>query len=715
MSRQRNRTFGYALALLTLLGAAAAAPVTVHAAEIGRPATAPAGAGGRRVTLPTGERAFLDGGVVRAVEPARATISTDPARVHTMAVGGHFYIVPEEALPFVGRQLDLSLFDVLAPPAALQVRWAPGATAHDIAGLDLDRAAGGRSTGRIGDPAAFGAALAGSAGANGKARAAAGGKTRAGALAGVEKVLAEGAAEPPVEPHFPVATLTVKGLDKLGAPAFAGSVSVTNAEDVQRFSSLQSFVDGQVSFSVPVGHYSLEVSITTYDEDGTYRGDALLIYPELEVTGTETTVTADAARATAAVPVPATPEPSGLEQLQATYSRLSAAGSDSTTAIMMIGGSPALSVTPTAPVSIGDLRWYTYFRLTSPAAAARPYLYDLVFPAEGEVPADFAERVPASGLAALDATYAAEGDTARISTYRTSFQPWEQFPIRFASSAVAPLHRTEYVSALTGVGWVGSAVARPAETNGIAQSPMVEYRPGQRTTDRYFAAPAVPGVDRSTLRDAPCPACRQGDRLLLELQPRTDAGGHAVRLVPSDTAKVNNELRVYADGALVDGPAVPAGTERLRLELDSSASASWSTTADRVRTAWDFPTAPPTGSLPAGRTCAAPCAFLPLVFADYDLPVDATNTVPAGVPAPLTVTLRRQAYDPAAVPARLTLDVSADDGATWQPVTATAAGGGRFTATVTPVAGYLSLRVHADDPAGASFDQTVLRAVRVAG
>ena len=78
--------------------------------------------------------------------------------------------------------------------------------------------------------------------------------------------------------------------------------------------------------------------------------------------------------------------------------------------------------------------------------------------------------MPASGLATLDATYAAEGDTSQISTYRASFQPWEQFPIRFASAAVAPLRRTEYVSALPGVGWVGSAMARPDEFNGIPQN-----------------------------------------------------------------------------------------------------------------------------------------------------------------------------------------------------------------------------------------------------
>ena len=95
--------------------------------------------------------------------------------------------------------------------------------------------------------------------------------------------------------------------------------------------------------------------------------------------------------------------------------------------------------------------------------------------------------------------------------------------------------------------------------------------------------------------------------------------------------------------------------------------------------------------------------------------MDTANAVQAGVPAKLTVLVRHQAYDPAPAADHLTLEVSGDDGATWTPVTTTAAGGGRFTATVTPAAGFLSLRVHATDPASATLDQTVIRAVRVLG
>jgi hypothetical protein len=744
MARVRTTAAIRGLAVLAVVGGLIAVPVTVHAQDDPAPArvtavidqTVPQ----RVVTLPTGQRVVLagaDGHSVRSVLPADANAvpspAAEPTRVSTMAVDGHLYVVPQEALPYIGRQLDLALFDVLAPVDDLRVEWA--SDPHAVPGVVLEPAVNGRSTGRIDDPAAFGAALAKAATSARTAaarQATAGGVQAAalaetGALAGVRAVRPATTSEPTADPQYPLANLTVKGLDTLGAPAFAGSVSITNAEDVQRFSSLQSLVDGEVSFSVPVGHYSLQVSITTYDADNQYVGDALLFFPEISITEARTVVTADAGTAKTAVPVPTTPNPSALEQLQATYSRLSAAGTDSTTAYMLVGRTPTLSVTPTAPVSLGEVRWYTYFRMNSPAGAAEPYLYDLVFPSEDGVPATFPEQVPATGLATLDATYAAEAGETTINTSRASFQDWESFPIRFASAAVAPLRRTEYVTALPDMGWIGTAVARPSESNGMAQSPLTTYRAGQRAADHYLMAPAVPGVDRSTVRPLACPACRQGDQLLLNIQPWTDAGGHAVRMVAGDTAKVNTQSRVYADGALVaegTDPAgsvpIPAGSAQLKLELDTTVSAAWATTATEVHTAWTWPTATPTAALPAGRTCtdaAAPCAFQPLLFAEYAAGPDTTNAVPAGTATELAVVVRHQAYDPAPAADKLTLEVSGDDGVTWTPVTTAAAGAGRFTANVTPAAGsgFLSLRVHATDPAGAALDQTVVRALRVLG
>ncbi|HET9519061.1 MAG TPA: hypothetical protein VFO77_15165, partial [Actinoplanes sp.] len=158
--------------MLLVVGGLATVKITAQAEE---PSAPPAGSAAVRgsqdqapppaaVTLPTGERVRLtsvgEGRSIRLVEPAvrRGVKSTAgshaPSRLRTMDVGDHYYVVPDSALPYLGRQLDLALFDVLAPPAELTVEWAAGATPRAVPGLALRRTADGRSIGRITKPAA---------------------------------------------------------------------------------------------------------------------------------------------------------------------------------------------------------------------------------------------------------------------------------------------------------------------------------------------------------------------------------------------------------------------------------------------------------------------------------------------------------------------------------------------------------------------------------
>jgi hypothetical protein len=63
----------------------------------------------------------------------------------------------------------------------------------------------------------------------------------------------------------------------------------------------------------------------------------------------------------------------------------------------------------------------------------------------------------------------------------------------------------------------------------------------------------------------------------------------------------------------------------------------------------------------------------------------------------------------------VSVEVSTDDGQTWRPVRTHASGGGRWCAEVTnPPSGYVSLRVKAATAAGATVDQTVIRAYGLA-
>jgi hypothetical protein len=224
----------------------------------------------------------------------------------------------------------------------------------------------------------------------------------------------------------------------------------------------------------------------------------------------------------------------------------------------------------------------------------------------------------------------------------------------------------------------------------------------------------------------PCAACRQGDTLGLNVLPWSD-GGHALnQLAPSATLDVSTDTRLYADGTLLQQGSLPAGSVAVphdaatyRLTLDTTKSATWTTTATHTSTAWTWRSAARTGTLPAGRTCpdgTQSCAFEPLLFVGYDLGADLSNALAAGTAVTVGVRVFHETFNTGVAADALTLDVSTDDGATWTPAAVRAQGGGVFAATLVPAsgAGFLSLRVHAGDPLGGTIDQTVIRAVRVA-
>ncbi|MBT8227771.1 MAG: hypothetical protein HKP61_04285 [Dactylosporangium sp.] len=634
-------------------------PTTADPATAGEPPS-DAAQHVREVTLATGERVRVADTGDRSVvsidpqtDPAAAPAAT---RLRVRSAAGHTFVIPDSALPELGRQLELSQLDV--------------------------------SRSGAGEP---------------------------------ETV-------PSADPAYPMATLTVRGLDMDGASASAGSVAVDNVDDLQRFAAMQSFGEsGQVSFSVPIGHYSIAAEVATVGPDGTIASQALLFLPEVEVTAPGTTVEVDARTATAEVPLPTTPRASDFEQFVATYARECANGLVASVSYITLGGRPTLYVTPTSPVTLGTVHWYTYFRMNAPADQAEPYLYDLLFPAEGAVPAEHPTSVEAGSLATVTADYHSDIADHTIRTYRASAAPWEIAPMRFSSAATAPLRRTEYVSALADTRWASAVVWNPEENNGIDFGPWTVFQSGEQRGEQSLSAPLVPGVDMTTTGTTACGSCRQGDDLWLNITPWSAAGRIVGGLSETETLSVSSPTRLYADGTLLaEGTApngtltLPAAEADLRLELETTKSASWTTTSTRSSTVWTWHSQPRTGTLPEGRVCAdhtRDCVFEPLLFLAYDAGVDLANTVAAGSPIDLGISAMHQPFDPSPEAGTLTLAVSGDDGTTWTTTAVVNDGGGHFSATVVPVAGteFLSFRANASDSAGNTIEQTVIRAVKVSG
>lgn len=87
------------------------------------------------------------------------------------------------------------------------------------------------------------------------------------------------------------------------------------------------------------------------------------------------------------------------------------------------------------------------------------------------------------------------------------------------------------------------------------------------------------------------------------------------------------------------------------------------------------------------------------------------NQAPAGTAFAVPVWIEWQRPEPVHI-VRLTISVSYDDGAHWQPVSVTARRGA-WTAHLTHLGvagGYVSLRAHATDSLGNAVEQTVIRA-----
>jgi hypothetical protein len=621
--------------------------------------------GERVVTLVTGERVH--------VTPTTAVLESG-GRAQTLAANGKFYVVPQMALPYIGRQFDVSLFDVLSPVTDVVVTEDDGSsrtvTASSVFGTGLP------------------------------------------ALDGIRSI--RSAKTPVVVPNFPQATLEVDGVNRLGLPA-NGTITVINVDDTERFIALAALGNGEASFSVPEGNYTLVADITTPGSTTTAPEESRVVLTQVSVTGPQTSVTADARTATTLVPAPTTPKASTPNQFATSLHRVSAAGTEATMSEGFIGAFPTLYVTPVKDVTIGALDSYTYFHLVSTQDGGG-YVYDVAFPSDGSIPASYPTRVDPASLARIDTTYASDVDGHRVATYRAPLAGWERMSLAFTTPATAPLRRDEYVSGLTGLGWVSGVVWNAADSNGFASTQPIEYRAGATLADTYLRSPIVPGGPTGTLRPQPCGACRQDTLLALNLAAFTDSGGHAIDgLVPTAELDVSVESHLFRAGvelASVKAPAgtftVPGGQSDYRLTVDTVKAAPWTTTSTRTSTAWTWHSTPSTGPLPALRTCpggSRACGFEPLLFLAYD---------PASTASSVGFRVQAERFAPAPTGTAATLEVSADDGATWTGAPVTADGAGHFTASVTPPAGAtaLSLRVHATGGTSA-VDQTIVRALPV--
>ncbi|HEU4948032.1 MAG TPA: S53 family peptidase [Kribbella sp.] len=686
-------------------------------------------------TLVTGERVAVGSTPDGRPNVTLLSGASGAGSFEVLASAPHLYVLPHYAAGFIGQPLALDLFDVntLTPEGSstttaqpeLAVEYSPGSARQLPPGLT----ASGSGRVKVDDPTAFGKALAKQWTADKRGAASE-------LFAGIARIApaASTVAGPPPGELF---TVTVKGFDRHGRRAGGDLGTVMNADDLTLFLAGQSFFRGEFAVSVPAGHYSISSYISTAYPDG-HIDLTLTAAPEV-VVNRDTTVILDARRGrpvSVSTPLPSTPVHAELN-----YQRNPQTGPTFTASFITFGGLP-LYATPTSPVQAGQLYFYPFFRLTGTDDKLRGYLYDLTSSHAGSIPDDPAWAVGQDELATVDAAYHSPVPGRAELGLRLGLRSWQAVAIGAADTIVAPVERTEYVTAQPDLLWL-EFVAADLQSNRGAPQGLLSYSPGEHTRATWMAQPMASGIQQLTAVGQQCPMCRTGDTLNTILLPFTDNDGH---YMIADSA-TSEDLTLYQGGTQVGHSSsgiasFPLSPEpqTYKLVYDAGQNAPWWPTSTRVHTEWTFPSQQRAADpLPSGWTCTGKggggggrldaadgkgggeegCSFEPLLFTRYSTSAGLDDVVPAGGPATVDVTVSHQLGATGAAITAFAAQVSYDDGQTWQDVPATAQGDGVFRLAYDQPAldrttGYASLRVRATDAGGSSIDQTINRAYPLA-
>ncbi|GGQ13967.1 hypothetical protein GCM10010140_50210 [Streptosporangium pseudovulgare] len=618
----RLATTGLALALAGtgLAGPAAAAPPRDPSAITTNPVnptdpvnptgptTRPGKASTSTVTLLTGDRFRVDvdehGGQqvsrLPGGSPAGGTFSQ-------FTLGGDTYVVPSEAVPYLGKTIDMRLFNIGylvraklddERSATLPVTVRAGrARAEALPATSVTAAAGGAATATVTkkDAAALGRLLAETwRDAKGAA---------VGTLPDVERIelaVPEGAPEPPPSPLAADAPatkaaagglryhmLTVDSIDRDGTPGtMIGAVQ--NVDDGALATFGFAFPgEAKKSFMVPEGTYSIMATVLTAPGTDLTAKTALVIKPEVRVTS-DTSVVLDARDAVPYRPVLATPPQAPLIRSDSlAFLRTSVAGDRTgvSPSGMVAGflwqtisdpvtGSPDLYVTPTKPVKRGRFN-FAGFTMLAENADSGPQMgatYKLVFPYGDVVPATMTQTVKKSELAAMRSTlyntasdHASPGPLNRLSYV---FLPWGWSDAGHGNLP-ATGERVDYVYS-TKPDQVYWQHAMGTDTQERLYGVRRKLRPGQEVREVWNLGPRTPSAGATYVQEARpgmggtpdmevdepllqvCLACRQGSLGTVYLTGFADSEP----LHSAEEQYAASRLTFYRDGK----PAFDLGT-----------------------------------------------------------------------------------------------------------------------------------------------------------
>jgi subtilisin family serine protease len=368
-----------------------------------------------------------------------------------------------------------------------------------------------------------------------------------------------------------------------------------------------------------------------------------------------------------------------------------------------------LCAVPTSRV-VKDYGYVLGYRavLTEPAsgtapASSEPYLYDVIFFDEGRIPTRLAHRVHDWQLASVLSTYHAEGAPSAGQGWDLADDPRGEILLTGFNPIAFPSRRLELYTADGSVRWQHLRQPTTVNYDGTVSTVRDDlYRPGLQLAD-WDRAPLGPAFgDQGALRD--------GKHIVVEVSPFSSGDGNHL----TASLGLMGETTLSRDGKLI--PPTKSRPERAVFEVPPddgvytltttlSRPSSRSPIGTQLSGSWTFHSqAPTTGVVP-----------LPLMVVRATGLVDIHDVAPSGELYPLGLVVERPLGAPASPVSELELDVSYDDGQSWQTAPTLRVGDRALALLQHPSAdGFVSLRMKVRDEAGNTALHTTIRAYAIA-
>ncbi|RQW96719.1 S8 family serine peptidase [Micromonospora inaquosa] len=332
-------------------------------------------------------------------------------------------------------------------------------------------------------------------------------------------------------------------------------------------------------------------------------------------------------------------------------------------------------------------------RLAVEAHPVPRYLYDLVDSHSG-VPRDPSAKTGPRDLARIDLTLSPIPGQSSLER-RVDFPPYAYAAApAFPSQLVSPGPRTDWVTAGSDIKW-----QQQTDIGDWAQSrtDVTTFQPGSSQKDRWFGPIMRPRLlINNTL-------VRADTWFSATLEVFSDAGaahGGGTRLPQRAVLYQGDKQVAQAEGfPWLNASDLPPEKLPYRLVIDTTGDPDFSQYSTSTRTEWSFVS----GSNPEVKA-------VPLVQLDYEADVDFTGLAKRRSDLSITPVVLGGAAAQDAV-SSLTLEVSYDDGATWQRQDLREKKGTWQASLNAPQrAGFVSFRVTAKQRNGGGVTQTVTRA-----